>query len=59
MNHSTSEDRRYLYDIEWQLMREFSDLDFSFHLIEREDVPLDDLLTLDPSIAIVTYSAHA
>ncbi len=59
VNNSTPEECRYLYDVEWQLMREMTHVEFRFNLIDREDKPLDALLTLDPSSTVVTYRTNA
>ena len=46
VNNSTKDVRYQIYDKEWELMQRFPGLGVSFNLIEREDQPLEQLVTL-------------
>jgi hypothetical protein len=47
-NQTTQEQRFALYDVQWRTMELWPSAGFEFHLVDREDHPLSDLLTLEP-----------
>ena len=53
VHNSTEEDRFRLYDIEWTLMQEMPDVGFRFNVIDRENMPLEDVVTLEPADGFV------
>ena len=53
-NRSTEDERFQLYDIEWQLMETATEIGFKFYLIDRQDRPLAQVLTIEPSDAVVS-----
>ncbi len=46
VNNSTEDTRYQIYDKEWELMQRFSGLGVNFHVIDRQDRPLEQLITL-------------
>jgi len=46
VNNSTEDIRYQIYDKEWELMQRFPGLGVTFDLIDREDRPLEQLVTL-------------
>ena len=46
VNNSTEDIRYQIYDKEWELMQRFPGLGANFTLIDREDQPLEQLVTL-------------
>jgi len=46
VNNSTADTRYQIYDKEWELMQRFSGLGVNFHVIDRQDRPLEQLITL-------------
>jgi hypothetical protein len=48
VNNSTEDVRYQIYDKEWELMQRFPGLGVTFDLIDREDRPLEQLVTLGP-----------
>jgi hypothetical protein len=46
VNNSTEDVRYQIYDKEWELMQRFPGLGVAFDLIDREDQPLEQLVTL-------------
>ncbi len=55
-NHSTEEERFRLYDLEWDMMGLSPNVGFKFHLVDRQDRPLAEVVTLEPSDAAVVLS---
>ena len=45
VNNSTEDVRYQIYDKEWELMQRFPGLGVAFDLIDREDRPLEQLVT--------------
>jgi len=45
VNNSTEDIRYQIYDKEWKLMQRFPGLGVTFDLIDREDRPLEQLVT--------------
>ena len=48
VNNSTEDVRYQIYDKEWKLMQRFPGLGVTFDLIDRENRPLEQLMTLGP-----------
>jgi hypothetical protein len=46
-NCSTEDERFRLYDLEWQLMEATPDIGFKFHLLDRQDRQLTEVVTLE------------
>jgi len=46
VNNSTEDIRYQIYDKEWEVMQRFPGLGVTFELIDREDRPLEQLVTL-------------
>lgn len=44
MHQSTAEDRQTLADRQWELMDMYPDLDVDFHIVDRQDTPLESYL---------------
>jgi hypothetical protein len=61
VNNSTEDIRYQIYDKEWQLMQRFPGLGVAFDLIDREDRPLEQLVTLQDVDVQFTFRglAHA
>jgi hypothetical protein len=47
VNNSSEEIRCQIYNKEWELMQRFPGLGVTFELIDREDRPLEQLVTLE------------
>ena len=47
VNEPSREVRNRIYDREWQLMDQYSDVGFLFHILEREGERLTDLISVD------------
>lgn len=47
VNDSSEEERFRLYDIEWDLMEQNPAVGFKFHLVDRQNQPLADVMTLE------------
>ncbi len=45
-NRVDEETREFMYWQEWALMEQYPDLDFDFHLLERQERPLETLVTV-------------
>jgi hypothetical protein len=63
-NRSTEAERFHLYDLEWQLMEQAPDFGFKFHLIDRQDRPAAEVITLEPlepfdAIIVLYKDRHA
>jgi hypothetical protein len=61
VNNSTEDIRYQIYDKEWQLMQRFPGLGVAFDLIDREDRPLEQLVTFQDMDIQLTFreSIHA
>gem|GEM_PF-1612989 len=61
VNNSTEDVRYQIYDKEWELMQRFPGLGVTFDLIDREDRPLEQLVTLQDVDVQLTFRglAHA
>jgi len=61
VNNSTEDVRYQIYDKEWELMQRFPGLGVAFDLIDREDRPLEHLVTLQDMDMQFTFreSVHA
>jgi hypothetical protein len=61
VNNSTEDIRYQIYDKEWELMQRFPGLGANFTLIDREDQPLEQLVTLQDIDLQFTFRelAHA
>ncbi len=46
-NCSTEDERFRLYDLEWRLMEVTPHIGFKFHLVDRQDRPLTEVVTLE------------
>jgi len=47
MNNPPRERRREIYDCEWKLTQQYSEASFDFHLIDRRDRPLCDVISIE------------
>lgn len=47
INEPSAEVRAKIYEKEWQLMEQYPQFDFSFHILEREGETLENLVSLD------------
>jgi len=61
VNNSTEDVRYQIYDKEWELMQRFPGLGVTFDLIDRENRPLEQLVTLQDVDVQFTFRglAHA
>ena len=61
VNNSTEDVRYQIYDKEWELMQRFPGLGVAFDLIDREDQPLEHLMTFQDKDMQFTFqeSIHA
>ena len=61
VNNSTEDMRYQIYDKEWELMQRFPGLGVNFHVIDRQDRPLEQLVTLQDIDLQFTFRelAHA
>jgi hypothetical protein len=55
VNNSTEDIRYQIYNKEWELMQHFPGLGVSFDLIDREDEPLEQLVTLQDTDVQFTF----
>jgi len=55
-NQSTEEERFHLYDVEWELMEQFPDWGFKFNLVDREDKPLSEAMSVEGVDAVAQRS---
>ena len=56
-NRSTGEERFHLYDAEWELMEQSPDWGFKFTLVDREDRPLPEVVSVEEVDAVAQRSA--
>jgi hypothetical protein len=44
-HRSTAETRQALADRQWELMNMYPDLDVDFHIVDRQDIPLESFVS--------------
>lgn len=53
VNNSTLEQRYAIYDRQWEVMQYFKGVKVEFNLIDREDSPLENIITWDDETVVI------